>query len=314
MNFNSKQIFLLGPTATGKTELAKNLYKSLPIEIISVDSAQIYKGLNIGTAKLNKTELLETPHHLIDIRLPIETYSVGDFKKDVDLVIKESKKKQKIPFLCGGTMMYFNSLEKPINNLPVSTNQTKKQVNDELDKKGINFLFKKLKKIDPILANKINPNDSQRIQRGLEVYYISGKPLSSFYNEKIPEQKHYNLLKLALWPKDREKLHTIIEDRVSLMLNNGLIEEVEEILKIYPNIDNSYPSFRSVGYRQTYSYLKNHISKKELKDRLIFATRQLAKRQMTWMKKMENLEIFEPFDKQLSKNINNRIETFLTKK
>ena len=314
MNFNSKQIFLLGPTATGKTELAKNLYKSLPIEIISVDSAQIYKGLNIGTAKLSKKELLETPHHLIDIRFPIDTYSVGDFKKDVDLVVKESKKKHKIPFLCGGTMMYFNSLEKPINNLPVSTNQTKKQVNDELDKKGINFLFKKLKKIDPILANKINPNDSQRIQRGLEVYYISGKPLSSFYNEKIPEQKHYNLLKLALWPKDREKLHTIIEDRVSLMLNNGLIEEVEEILKIYPNIDNSYPSFRSVGYRQTYSYLKNHISKKELKDRLIFATRQLAKRQMTWMKKMENLEIFEPFDKQLSKNINNRIETFLTKK
>ncbi|MDC0182604.1 tRNA (adenosine(37)-N6)-dimethylallyltransferase MiaA [Nitrosomonadales bacterium] len=210
--------------------------------------------------------------------------------------------------------MYFNSLEKPINNLPVSTNQSKKQVNDELVKKGINFLFKKLKKIDPILSKKIDPNDSQRIQRGLEVYYISGKPLSSFYNENIPEDKRYNLLKLALWPKDREKLHNVIEDRVSLMLKNGLIEEVEGILKIYPNITDSYPSFRSVGYRQTFNYLKNLIPKKELKDRLIFATRQLAKRQMTWMKKMDNLEIFEPFDKQLSKDINNRIEIFLTKK
>tara|TARA_B100001175_G_scaffold278352_1_gene254901 strand:+ start:8713 stop:9657 length:945 start_codon:yes stop_codon:yes gene_type:complete len=314
MDFNNKQIFLLGPTATGKTELIKDLYKFFPIEIISVDSAQIYKGLDIGTAKLNKRELEETPHHLIDIRLPIETYSVGDFKKDVDLITKEALKKQKIPFLCGGTMMYFNSLENPINNLPVSTKRTRKDVNDELKKNGIDFLYTKLKKIDPIFSKKIHAKDTQRIQRGLEVYYISGRPLSSFYKQNLQKNISHNLLKIALWPKDRKKLHDIIEARVTLMLKNGLIDEVEKILNIYPNIDDSYPSIRSVGYRQTYWYIKNLISKKELKDRLIFATRQLAKRQITWMKKMNNLEIFDPFDKPLSKDVCERIEKFLIKK
>jgi len=314
MIINDKQIFLLGPTATGKTELLKNLYKSFPIEVISVDSAQIYKGLDIGTAKLNNKELLETPHHLVDIRLPIETYSVGDFKKDVGIITTKSIKKQKVPFLCGGTMMYFNALENPLNNLPVSTKKTKKQVNDELAKSGLDFLFNKLKKIDPILSKKIHAKDTQRILRGLEVYYISGKSLSSFYNKKLLKDKPPNILKLALWPNDRKKLHDIIEDRVVLMLKNGLIEEVERILKVYPKIDDSYPAFRSVGYRQTFYYIKNLIPKDELKDRLIFATRQLAKRQITWMKKMDNLEIFEPFDKDLRKNVKNRIEIFLTKK
>ena len=306
-----KRIFLLGPTATGKTELVKYLNGLFPIEIISVDSAQIYKDLDIGTAKPNKKELKKTPHHLIDIRSPIESYSVGDFKKDVDLIVAQSLEIKKIPFLYGGTMMYFNTLENPLDNLPVSTLETKKKVKDELNKFGIEFLFNKLEEVDPVSAKKINPNDSQRIQRSLEVYYITGKPLSSFYIDKITTETPYKILKLAFLPNNREHLHLIIQERVEYMLERGLIEEVEEILRSYPSLDDSYPSFRSVGYRQTFHYLKNQISKSELKNKIIFATRQLAKRQMTWMRKMENLEIFDPFSDDLNLKVTKRIRSFL---
>ena len=306
-----KRIYLLGPTATGKTELVKHLNNLFPIEIISVDSAQIYKNLDIGTAKPTQKELIKTPHHLIDIRSPIESYSVGDFKKDVDLIITNSLDAEKIPFLYGGTMMYFNSLENHLDDLPVSTLETKKKVNDELNKFGIEFLFKKLKEIDPVSAKKINPNDSQRIQRALEVYYISGKSLSSFYVNKKIKETPYKILKLALLPDNREHLHLLIQERVEYMIERGLVEEVEEILRIYPSLDDSYPSFRSVGYRQTFHYLKNQISKSELKNKIIFATRQLAKRQMTWMRKMENLEIFDPFSDDLNLKVKDRIQSFL---
>ena len=310
MNKN-KRIYLLGPTATGKTELVKHLNDLFPIDIISVDSAQIYKNLDIGTAKPTQKELIKTPHHLIDIRSPIESYSVGDFKKDVDLIITNSLDAEKIPFLYGGTMMYFNSLENHLDDLPVSTLDTKKKVNDELNKFGIEFLFKKLEEVDPVSAKKINSNDSQRIQRALEVYYISGKSLSSFYvNKKIIETP-YKILKLALLPNNREHLHLLIQERVDYMLERGLVEEVEEILRSYPSLDSSYPSFRSVGYRQTFHYLKNQISKSELKNKIIFATRQLAKRQMTWMRKMENLEIFDPFSDDLNLKVTRRIRSFL---
>jgi len=308
---NDKRIYLLGPTATGKTELVKHLNDLFPIDIISVDSAQIYKNLDIGTAKPTQKELIKTPHHLIDIRSPIESYSVGDFKKDVDLIITNSLDAEKIPFLYGGTMMYFNSLENHLDDLPVSTLETKKKVNDELNKFGIEFLFKKLKEIDPVSAKKINPNDSQRIQRALEVYYISGKSLSSFYVNKKIKETPYKILKLALLPDNREHLHLLIQERVEYMIERGLVEEVEEILRIYPSLDDSYPSFRSVGYRQTFHYLKNQISKSELKNKIIFATRQLAKRQMTWMRKMENLEIFDPFSDDLNLKVKDRIQSFL---
>ena len=306
-----KRIYLLGPTATGKTELVKHLNNLFPIEIISVDSAQIYKNLDIGTAKPTQKELIKTPHHLIDIRSPIESYSVGDFKKDVDSIITNPLDAEKIPFLYGGTMMYFNSLENHLDDLPVSTPDTKKKVNDELNKFGIEFLFKKLEEVDPVSAKKINSNDSQRIQRALEVYYISGKSLSSFYvNKKIIETP-YKILKLALLPNNREHLHLLIQERVDYMLERGLVEEVEEILRSYPSLDSSYPSFRSVGYRQTFHYLKNQISKSELKNKIIFATRQLAKRQMTWMRKMENLEIFDPFSDDVNLKVTDRVQSFL---
>ena len=257
------------------------------------------------------SEMCIRDSHLIDIRSPIESYSVGDFKKDVDSIITNSLDTEKIPFLYGGTMMYFNTLENPLDNLPVSTLETKKKVKDELNKFGIEFLFTKLEKVDPVSAKKINPNDSQRIQRSLEVYYITGKPLSSFYIDKITTETPYKILKLAFLPNNREHLHLIIQERVEYMLERGLIEEVEEILRSYPSLDDSYPSFRSVGYRQTFHYLKNQISKSELKNKIIFATRQLAKRQMTWMRKMENLEIFDPFSDDVNLKVTDRVQSFL---
>ena len=311
MVIKDKRIFLLGPTATGKTELIKYLNCIFPIDIISVDSAQIYKLMDIGTAKPNKEELIDTPHHLIDIRNPDESYSVGDFQKDVDIIIKKSHEIDKVPVLCGGTMMYFNSFENPLDNLPVSTSLTRKKVNDELRELGIKFLFKKLQKIDSISSEKINCNDSQRILRALEVYYISGKPLSSFYKDKIKSNLPGKVLKLALFPSRREELHKIIKLRTESMITSGLVDEVENILKKYPDLNETYPSIKSVGYRQTYHYLKNKISKKELNERIIFATRQLAKRQITWMRKMENLDRFEPYSKDLNFKVKSRVEEFL---
>ncbi len=311
MVIKDKRIFLLGPTATGKTELIKCLNKIFPIDIISVDSAQIYKFMDIGTAKPNKEELIDTPHHLIDIRNPIESYSVGDFKKDVDIIIEKSSEIGKVPVLCGGTMMYFNAIERPLDSLPISTLETKKIVNDELNEFGIKYLFKKLKNIDPVSAGKINCNDSQRIQRALEVYYISGKPLSVFYTNQIKPEASCNILKIALFPTTRDRLHNVIEERATFMLKNGLIEEVENILRMYPSIDESYSSIRAVGYRQAYHYLKDKISKSDLKDKIIFATRQLAKRQITWMRKMENLDIFEPYSHDLNLKVKSKVEEFL---
>tara|TARA_B110000037_G_scaffold28709_1_gene34157 strand:+ start:193 stop:1131 length:939 start_codon:yes stop_codon:yes gene_type:complete len=306
-----KRIYLLGPTATGKTELVKYLNELFSIEIISVDSAQIYKNLDIGTAKPNRQDLIKTPHHLLDIRSPIESYSVGEFKKDVDLILAKSLGTKKTPLLYGGTMMYFNSLVNPLNSLPISTLETKKKVNEELNKFGIEFLFNKLESVDPVSSKKINSKDSQRIQRALEVYYISGKPLSTFYENKKIVEPAYNLLKLGLFPDTREHLHFVIEERVEYMLESGLIDEVRSILSSYPSLDDSYPSLKSVGYRQTYHYLKKQISKSELKNKIIFATRQLAKRQMTWMRKMENLEKFDPFSDDLKLKVSNRVKLFL---
>ena len=181
----------------------------------------------------------------------------------------------------------------------------------ELCELGIKFLFKKLQKIDSISSEKINCNDSQRILRALEVYYISGKPLSSFYKDKIKSNLPGKVLKLALFPSRREELHKIIKLRTESMITSGLVDEVENILKKYPDLNETYPSIKSVGYRQTYHYLKNKISKKELNERIIFATRQLAKRQITWMRKMENLDRFEPYSKDLNFKVKSRVEEFL---
>ena len=307
------RIFLLGPTASGKTDLTKFCHDEFPINIINVDSAQVYKDFNIGTAKPNEQELAKYPHHLINIINPYTSYSAFDFKDDVERICSTSENKRRIPFLSGGTMMYFNTLEFPLDDIPPTNKNVRCRVANELDAHGLNYLFQKLLELDPVLAKKILPSDTQRILRAVEVFYETGKPLSSFYKTKSRTMNPYPLLKIGLFPEDRDKLHGLIKQRVDSMLSNGLIEEVEKILVLYPDLDDTYMSLRAVGYRQTYLYLKGKLPKEELRDKIVFATRQLAKKQLTWMRKMDNLDTFDPFDNQLRVKVKDKIDSFLGK-
>ncbi|MDG2252067.1 MAG: tRNA (adenosine(37)-N6)-dimethylallyltransferase MiaA [Methylophilaceae bacterium] len=306
-----KKIFLMGPTASGKTEAAKIIFDNFPVEIISVDSAQIYKGFNIGSAKPKPNELIKYPHYLVDRKGPCDRYSVNEFKLDVEEVSSKIYKKNKVPMLVGGTMMYFNSLERPLNEMPGSTPEARKKINDDLNKYGLDEMYKKLSRIDPVIVEKIKGTDKQRIMRALEVYYISGKPLSFYHIPKVKPLTNCKLLKIALIPADKTLLNNRIEIRVNDMLKNGFIEEVESLLKNNPGLDLTYPALRSVGYKQIYEYLMGMISFDMLSKKIIIATRQLAKRQMTWIRAMENLLAVDPFDKSFNIKINNRVKEFL---
>ena len=307
----SKKIFLMGPTATGKTEVAKILFDNFPIEIISVDSAQIYKGLNIGSAKLKKNELAKYPHHLVDCKNPCDRYSVNEFKLDVDKVSAQIYKENKIPILVGGTMMYFNSLENPLNEMPESTSEARQSVKKDLDRYGLEKLYKKLADIDPVSIKKIKSKDTQRIMRALEVYYISGKPLSFYHMANIKRETNYKFHKIALMPLDRVLLNSRIEIRVKDMLKNGFIEEVESLLENNPSLDLTYPALRSVGYKQVYEHIMGLIPLNDLTERIVIATRQLAKRQMTWIRGMDDLLMVDPFDKSLDINIIKSVKNFI---
>ena len=306
---NQKKIFLLGPTASGKTDLTKSCYDTFPIEIISVDSAQIYKNLNIGTAKPSKQDLKIYPHHLINIIKPDQAYSVAEFLGDSERLCKKIWSVKKIPFFSGGTMMYFNALENPLDQIPSSTAESRAYMDQRLEEEGLESLYQELKKIDPDSSMKIKSTDTQRILRALEVYHLSNKPLSVFHSN----QQKYNdkdVLKIGLFPQDRHLLHERIEMRVDKMISDGLLEEVKALKDSY-NISKTSNSMRSVGYRQALMYLDGQISDKDLRDQIFFATRQLAKRQLTWMRKMENLHVFDPFDAKLEGNVKQLIMDYL---
>ena len=301
----------MGPTASGKTEVAKILFDNFPVDIISVDSAQIYRGFSIGSAKPTREELTKYPHHLVDCKGPCERYSVNEFKSDVEKVSAQIYKRNKIPILVGGTMMYFNSLENPLNEMPESTTEARQNVKKDLDRYGLGEMYKKLSEIDPIIVKKIKGTDKQRIMRALEVYYISGKPISFYHKPKTKPDINYKLHKIALIPSDRVLLNNRIETRVKDMLKNGFIEEVESLLKNNPRLDLTYPALRSVGYKQVYEHIMGLISFDDLTENIVIATRQLAKRQMTWIRSMENLLIIDPFDKSFDIKIIKSVKKFL---
>lgn len=308
---DQKQVFLLGPTASGKTAVAKKLYDYFPLEIISVDSSQIYKELDVGSAKLSQEELKKYPHHLINIKNPSERYSVNEFKLDVDKASKKIYQAGRVPLFVGGTMMYFNSLEHPLNEMPASTDEVRKEVQHDLDKFGLTYLYNELTKLDPVIVKKIGPTDTQRILRAIEVYRISGKPLSYYHQAKIHPEDNYELLKIALLPKDKNNLHKRIEARTNEMIKNGLIDEVRLLLKNNPSLDLSFPSLRSVGYKQVYEFIQGKISLADLNEKITIATRQLAKRQMTWIRSMKNLVLIDPFEEELDQLIKNCVKNFL---
>lgn len=277
----------MGPTASGKTDLAIKLADNYPVEIISVDSALIYRDMNIGTAKPDADTLKKYPHHLVDICDPSEKYSAGNFCDAVHQLIPKIIANNKIPLLVGGTMMYYNALFKGLAPLPDASPEIRATLDALIAEKGSAYLHQQLQQVDPKAAELIHPNDPQRIQRALEVYQITGKPLSSFW-QKTMDYPQYDYVKLALAPQDRSILHERIALRFEKMLDAGFIDEVRELMA-RGDLSLDLPSMRCVGYRQAWLYLQGEYDFDTMKEKAIVATRQLAKRQITWLRSFEDV-------------------------
>ena len=275
-------IFLMGPTASGKTDLAIQLRQQLPVEVISVDSALIYRGMDIGTAKPSKAELALAPHRLIDICDPSESYSAANFRTDALREMQEISAQGKIPLLVGGTMLYYKALLEGLSPLPSADEKVRSEIEAKAALIGWGGLHQELSKIDPISAQRINPNDSQRINRALEVFYLTGKTLTELTAQK-GEALPYDILQFAIAPEQREVLHLRIEQRFHKMIELGFQQEVEKLYR-RPDLNENLPSIRCVGYRQMWEYLRGDYDHDEMVFRGICATRQLAKRQITWLR------------------------------
>ncbi|ASI89686.1 MULTISPECIES: tRNA (adenosine(37)-N6)-dimethylallyltransferase MiaA [Vibrio] len=280
-------LFLMGPTASGKTDLAIRLRQQYPVEIISVDSALIYKGMDIGTAKPDADELALAPHRLIDILDPAEAYSAADFRRDALNEIAKIHAEGKIPLLVGGTMLYFKALLQGLSPLPAANPEIRKQIEQEATEKGWQALHNELRAIDPVSAERIHPNDPQRLSRALEVYRISGKSLTELTETK-GEPLPFRVKQFAVAPKDRALLHKRIELRFEKMIQAGFEDEVKALYAredLHPDL----PSIRCVGYRQMWEYLDGESTLDDAIFRGICATRQLAKRQITWLRSWDDL-------------------------
>ncbi len=276
-------IFLMGPTASGKTELAVALIERLPCEIISVDSALVYRGMDIGTAKPGPEVLQRAPHRLIDICDPTEAYSAARFREDALSAMAEVTRAGRVPLLVGGTMMYFRALQYGLSELPPADPLVRTRLEAEAAARGWDVLHRRLAAVDPKAAARIHPNDPQRIQRALEVYELTGEPLSDLQTRDNSPRLQYSVLKLARAPRRRSVLHQRIETRFLDMLAQGLEEEVRALVRRY-SLSPELPSMRSVGYRQVLRHLAGAYGREEMIERGIIATRQLAKRQLTWLR------------------------------
>ncbi len=279
-------IFLMGPTASGKTDLAIALRQHLPVEVISVDSALIYKGMDIGTAKPSAAELAQAPHRLIDIRDPAESYSVANFREDALREMTDISAQGKIPLLVGGTMLYYKGLLDGLSPLPSADSAIRAELEARAAQHGWEALHQELLRIDPVAGARINPNDSQRINRALEVFYISGKTMTELTAQQ-GESLPYDLLQFAIAPQDRAVLHQRIEQRFQKMMALGFLAEVDTLFQ-RGDLHAALPSVRCVGYRQMWEHLSGEISLDEAVFKGICATRQLAKRQITWLRGWES--------------------------
>ncbi|MBM5570919.1 MULTISPECIES: tRNA (adenosine(37)-N6)-dimethylallyltransferase MiaA [Deefgea] len=289
MNQHPPAIFIMGPTASGKTAAAMHLLESgLPVELISVDSALVFKDMDIGTAKPTQAELERAPHHLIDIIDPTEVYSAAQFRLDALALMADITARGKVPVLVGGTMLYFNTLEQGMHDLPVANAELRAQLHVEADLIGWPAMHRKLAALDPITAARLEPTDTQRIERALEVCLLSGKAMSAILAEPAREILPYNLLKIALIPSDRAVLHQRIALRFDQMLDGGLFDEVKMLRERYL-LSLDLPSMRCVGYRQAWEYLEGEIDRNTCREKGLAATRQLAKRQLTWLRGMNDL-------------------------
>ncbi len=281
---------IMGPTASGKTDLALSLARQLPVEIINVDSAQIYQGMEIGSGMPDKTNRAEIPHHLMDFLDPACAYSAAQFRLDALKVMAQTVARGKIPLLVGGTMLYFKALQQGLSPLPVSSPLVRHQLQQE----ALSTLYQRLEQVDAISAQRISCNDSQRIQRALEIYAMTGKPMSYWLAQPKESVPDYQFINIGLMPLTtlRSELHQRIEQRFDNMLAQGLISEVEQ-LRARGDLDLSKPALRAVGYRQVWRYLQGEDDFIQMREKAIAATRQLAKRQMTWLRSWPNLTIVD---------------------
>jgi tRNA dimethylallyltransferase len=279
---------LLGPTASGKSRLAIRLASRHPIEIVSIDSAQVYRGMDIGTAKPSAEERRAVPHHLIDVLDPTGSYSAGRFREDAVRVIGEIHQREKIPLLVGGTMLYYRALAEGLDALPPADARVRSQIDAEAAAKGWPALHAALAKVDPRAAARLKPGDAQRIQRALEVHRLTGTPISDFQNQPKPALP-FELRAFSLLPEDRAELHRRIATRFDAMLKAGLVEELAALRRRF-SLQAAMPSVRCVGYRQAWQFLEGAITAEELRETGIAATRQLAKRQLTWLRSLPGLE------------------------
>ncbi|MCD5988316.1 tRNA (adenosine(37)-N6)-dimethylallyltransferase MiaA [Pseudomonas sp. CDFA 553] len=291
-------IFLMGPTASGKTDLAMELCKVLPCELISVDSALVYRGMDIGTAKPSKAQLAEFPHRLVDILDPAESYSAADFRADALSAMAEITARGKIPLLVGGTMLYFKALLDGLADMPAADSGVRAELEAQAAAHGWQALHDQLAAVDPVSAARIHPNDPQRLIRALEVYRVSGLSMTAHRKQQSAQttdaaasgrpQLPYTVASLAIAPADRKVLHGRIASRFSTMLDQGFLDEVLA-LRSRGDLHAGLPSIRAVGYRQVWDHLDGKLTWAEMQERGIIATRQLAKRQFTWLRSWDDL-------------------------
>ena len=284
----------MGPTASGKTQVAIELCRRFPLDVISVDSALVYRGMDIGTAKPDEATLRDTPHRLVDILEPEDSYSAGDFVRDATAAMQAIFESGRTPLLVGGTMMYFRALTAGMAELPPADADVRAAIDAEAAERGWPALHEELSRVDPAAAARINPNDSQRIQRALEVFRLSGRPLSA-WQASTPGPEGIRFAKLALQVEPRSVLHERIARRLDLMLDAAFLDEVRRLMG-RPGLHRDSPAMRAVGYRQFWAHLAGECSLEEARSRALAATRQLAKRQITWLRSETDLKSFDALD------------------
>jgi tRNA dimethylallyltransferase len=303
----------MGPTASGKTRLAVKIARELPCEIVSVDSAQVYRHMDIGTAKPDAATLKAAPHHLIDLIEPDESYSAARFRDDAQAAMREITERGHIPLLVGGTMLYFNTLLEGLSELPEADPTVRLVIDNMARDSGWPALHRELQRVDPETAARVKPSDAQRIQRALEVFYITNRTMSDLLKKPKYVYFPYTPLQIALVPSDRAQLHDRIAARFETMLELGLIGELRKLREKYP-LDPGMPSMRCVGYRQTWEYLDGRIGLAKLREQGVAATRQLAKRQLTWLRSMRDITEFDCLAKGVSKQVLKHLKGHLPKR
>jgi tRNA dimethylallyltransferase len=303
-------IFLMGPTASGKTALACALSERFPLDLVSVDSALVYRGMDIGTAKPDPVTLARYPHALVDIRDPARSYSAADFRADALPVMQKISARGRVPLLVGGTGLYFRALQRGLSDLPEANPATRARLASEAQRLGWPAMHARLASLDPTAAARIDCNDVQRLQRALEVIELTGRPLSELQRGGAATHFPWRVLKLALLPADRQLLHERIARRFDAMLAEGFLDEVRA-LRVHGNLHADLPAIRAVGYRQAWEYLEGQTDAATFRDRAVFATRQLAKRQITWLRSDADTRIFDPDRPGLDERVGAAVALFV---